>query len=669
MARTKRNKGILGCGLTLATVVAACGGQTPQAKSPSLPATALAKAGAQCHVASTFIRISNGSGDDGMASAPIVLGTIEGKRVALVADEDEKAILTIDLDKKVEIARTPVGGTPSQLLATSDGRIYVTVRDQGRVLGFETTKADAALSARCVNETMVEPIAMTLDGGRLLTTDGWGQALAVLDSATLASKRTISVEKEPRAVLVPSGSRTAYVSHAAGGYLTVIDLDKEFDAVERVAAFPLGDRGVGPRAGSMKVARINVNNTGALNDQRPKASQGFALVAAKSLPGRLLVPQVSVDPGPIGERTSGYGSSQASAAEMASVGVFDQSKHRFLDASIRHQSDASIQFQPDVRFVGPCLLPRSAVVDEKTGSLLVSCLGLDAVIAYDASASNPVFAERNRWNVGAGPTGIALDDKSHVAVVWSQFDRTLSVFSLDAASGAVDTKEPEVARVAMKPLSKPLPAEFALGRILFHAAGDTRLASDGRACASCHPDGRDDAITWSTPDGPRRTILLAGRVGATAPYSWRGDEPTLEEHLGHTFKRLKGKGLRNLELAALSGYISGLPAPRRPKLDPSLVERGQRIFASEETGCASCHSGAQYTDGKVHDVHSKHAIDKTTGMHTPALTLVAGSGPYFHDGRYNSLKDLLRASDGTMGKTKHLSDNDLTALETYLKSL
>jgi hypothetical protein len=49
-------------------------------------------------------------------------------------------------------------------------------------------------------------------------------------------------------------------------------------------------------------------------------------------------------------------------------------------------------------------------------------------------------------------------------------------------------------------------------RALFHETDDFRLSADGRACASCHPDGREDGLTWATPDGPRQTIMLAGRI-------------------------------------------------------------------------------------------------------------------------------------------------------------
>jgi cytochrome c peroxidase len=222
----------------------------------------------------------------------------------------------------------------------------------------------------------------------------------------------------------------------------------------------------------------------------------------------------------------------------------------------------------------------------------------------------------------------------------------------------------------MEPLENKLPAEYALGRILFHAAGDARVSNDGRACASCHPDGRDDAITWATPEGPRRSIMLAGRVMRTAPYSWNGNETTLHAHLGNTFDRLSGRGLRSIELDALVAYLSTMPAPSSAApSDPAKAARGKQIFTSSEAGCATCHSGAAFSDGQNHDVGSKHTADRDAKFNTPSLHLVGGTGPYFHDGRYSTLGELLKKSDGKMGKTGHLSAADLDALETYLRTL
>ena len=54
---------------------------------------------------------------------------------------------------------------------------------------------------------------------------------------------------------------------------------------------------------------------------------------------------------------------------------------------------------------------------------------------------------------------------------------------------------------------------------------------------------------------------------------------------------------------------------------------------------------------------------------TPSLALVAGTAPYFHDGRYRSLRALLLDCDGKMGSTSGLSPADLDALEVYLGTL
>src|SRR6185295_4434308 len=96
-------------------------------------------------------------------------------------------------------------------------------------------------------------------------------------------------------------------------------------------------------------------------------------------------------------------------------------------------------------------------------------------------------------------------------------------------------------RVALKTMANPMPLSYVLGRQIFHTTGDARISRDGRACASCHPDGRDDAITWATPEGPRRSIMLAGRLEGTEPFSWNGVTKDVREHLTHTFDRLSGQ--------------------------------------------------------------------------------------------------------------------------------
>jgi cytochrome c peroxidase len=48
---------------------------------------------------------------------------------------------------------------------------------------------------------------------------------------------------------------------------------------------------------------------------------------------------------------------------------------------------------------------------------------------------------------------------------------------------------------------------------------------------------------------------------------------------------------------------------------------------------------------------------------------VAGSAPYFHDGRFATLEELLDKTEGSMGSTKNLSVEDRRALLAYLRTL
>jgi cytochrome c553 len=184
--------------------------------------------------------------------------------------------------------------------------------------------------------------------------------------------------------------------------------------------------------------------------------------------------------------------------------------------------------------------------------------------------------------------------------------------------------------------------------------------------------GRDDGLTWSTPNGPRRTKSLAAALGDSAPYSWDGARRSLRDQVTNTFERLAGQGgLRSGDLDALVAYVSSLPAPPRtePERDPGQIERGRQLFASREAACATCHRGPGSTDNARHDVTSSVDADVTARFDTPSLRFLEGRAPYFHDGRYPTLSALLHGSDGTMGHTGHLSDQDIEALEAFLETL
>jgi mono/diheme cytochrome c family protein len=389
--------------------------------------------------------------------------------------------------------------------------------------------------------------------------------------------------------------------------------------------------------------------------------------APESLHGRIFAPMVTVDPGEPTQLSSGYGAPMAALPpESGDVAVVDAEAERRLSRSVLALSGARDAGARD------CLLPRAAAYSR--GSLYVACAGTNTLVELDARSVDPSRTETRRWAVSAGPTGVAIDAAHDRAIVWSQFDREVAIVPIARSEGESSTVTAPV-RVAVSRREGGMTSEVALGRKLFHTSGDKQISGDGRACASCHPDGREDALTWSTPDGPRQTPMLAGRIEETAPYGWLGGRDTLEEHVAQTFQRLEGTGLPDPQRDALLAFVRSLSPPKLRPAQASrakLAERGHEIFLSAETGCATCHiPDRDFTDAHAHDIEraKDNSVAQRTKFDTPSLLFIGGTAPYFHDGRFATLDDLLASSDHAMGETLHLSRADRDALVAYLEQL
>jgi mono/diheme cytochrome c family protein len=674
------------------SIAAGCNKSSPRAATPVAAKPAAAPDGvASC------ARTHEGAGPERIASAgigaPIALARWNDRTVAFVVDSDDRTLLAVDVDAKRRLSTTKLEGKPSQLVVLKDGRIAVALRDRSKLAVFEAEAVDQPLAPRCTVPTPAEPVALAIAPNEdLLVASGWGHSLAAYRGIELSAAYSIELEREPRAVAVSGDGKTAFVAHAVGGRASVIDLDTK--SARRVTLEGLHESQLSELRTQFddkrKIARVLANPPDAakmyelasarLDELKKNAGNGFAmrtscqsfaLARSEAPSGRIFAPQVLVDPGNVDQRTPGYGNGMM-RTEVPSVAVLDEKSGLPLISSLAIGNDVSIfpRFGAD-HDKEHCVLPRAAAVDDASQSLLVACLGIDSVVAYDAMSADPVHAEKRRWRVPAGPSGIAVDGKGRRAVVWSQFDHAVAVIPLDGALEQEEGKDDAaVARVDLEP-EHELSVAVALGRSLFHSSGDQRIARDGRACASCHPDGRDDGLTWATPNGPRRTKMLAGMLSGTAPFSWDGKSPDVRDHLQDTFKRLSGEGgLRSLELRALTAYVESLDAPPRTGAgDQAKVARGAALFKSEAAKCSTCHNGDALTDHERHDVQSQHAADRTPEFDTPSLRFISGRAPYYHDGRYKTLHELLTASDGKMGHTAQLSEDDLAALETYLRTL
>ncbi|MCB9785833.1 MAG: c-type cytochrome [Deltaproteobacteria bacterium] len=236
----------------------------------------------------------------------------------------------------------------------------------------------------------------------------------------------------------------------------------------------------------------------------------------------------------------------------------------------------------------------------------------------------------------------------------------------------------------------PSPAAVRRGRRIFTYARNPGLSEAGQfACATCHPDGTEDGKVWFIKDGPRQTIALAGRLQDTAPFNWLGTKGELKHNMEQTIARMGGHGLDEAELADLEQFLlQGLRPPRNPNLvgdglDP-VQALGKQIFEDPEVGCMSCHIGEASTDGELHDVGSTTEVERLLRQqaneqgadlpppgyfNTPSLRGLWYTAPYLHNGKADTLYDVLEQTAGTMGATSQLEDDEIDALVAYLLTL
>lgn len=272
-----------------------------------------------------------------------------------------------------------------------------------------------------------------------------------------------------------------------------------------------------------------------------------------------------------------------------------------------------------------------------------------------------------RWTIPSPASELAVSpDGARLAVAHSREDK---VSILETMTGRV-ARVLDLAGDEVRNEDEPQRL-VRMGEALFHSG---RLSFGGQfSCASCHPRGHTDGLSWDLPaDGFnnfQNTKSLLDAAG-TSPYGWHGGSGTLRERFTGTLRGLFQYAPTDEESLALEAYLESLRAPaREPHAPTHGWTRGRELFGT--AGCANCHAGPRFTDGKRHSLKLSPEEPDSTPMDTPSLTGVARSGPWLHDGRARSLASIFgeHDPDGTHGGGKDLDPEDLRALLEYLSSL
>ncbi len=578
--------------------------------------------------------------DDPAAAGPPALagGTLLLSRdgnTAFASDPDRDLVWMVDLARGAILATTALepGDEPGRIAEDATGHIHVVLRRAGEIASIDPAFAQDVRRRRVCSE----PRGIAHDDARgVLHVACTGGELVTLPAGAGPEIRRLQLDRDLRDVVV-DGDRLL-VTRLRSAEMLVVSVGG--DVVDRkvppnitTSEDPEGYDyyyGAGIPSSESSVAWRAV----------PLPSGGIAMAHQ-----RAQTDPVSVEPGGYGEGEGREGQCSpgivsTSVSVLTADGELAQSPILTgvvlpVDVAVSHDGE------------------RYAVLSAAKHQVVIGRVG---DLSRGVPCMGPGEGEVQAWNIDGQPVAVVFDRTGRV-VVQTRDRAGLSI--LDENRGSF------VEVASFEYLSRgntgfdtfhhtPLPPEM----------GGTALA-----CASCHPEGRDDGRVWTFDGlGPRRTQSLPGGVLATTPFHWDGALPTLHALMTEVFVgRMAAPPPTPDAVDSLGRWLDGLPAPVPPdSADPAAAERGRGIFESAGTACAACHSGERFT--------SNVSVDVGTGgiLQVPSLVGVWDRAPFLHDGCAETLRDRFEwpCGDGDHhGVTSHLDVYEVGDLVAYLDTL
>jgi len=288
-----------------------------------------------------------------------------------------------------------------------------------------------------------------------------------------------------------------------------------------------------------------------------------------------------------------------------------------------------------------------------------------AQLVDDLAALAVADAIRKFPAAGKGPRAIAFRDGTLYAAHY--FSGTAS--AIDPAKGR--------AKWTASVGDAPAPDAVRRGEIAFH---DANLCfQKWQSCATCHPDARSEGLRWDLlNDGmgnPKRTRSMVFSH-ETHPVMALGVRDSTEVAIRAGFRHILFAVVPDQTIDDIYAYFRALAPVPSPHLAPDggLTEearKGKEIFDGKAE-CAKCHTGRIFTDMKPYDVGTRGEFDKEGDrFNTPKLVEVWRGSPYLHDGRAETIEEVLTKfnANDQHGKTSSLSEEEIRALATYLRSI
>lgn len=645
-----------------------------------------------------------------------------------IIDADNGALVVMDAAKLTIEATLPVGKRPESLLVGPDGAVYVSVRDEAKVVRFAYGAWQGGQGLPLIVGFEPTGIAMSVDGKVLYVALGGEDAIvAVTPDKGQTLGRWTGVSRPQSLLVRADGTIIALAGRGEAHIAPALDFTVKLEEVKKGTVTP-------PLMGSCtSIGLRTFNPVPVCRDKLTIEARGANRAIAATIDpekGTVLISHVLVANGSAEDVLDAAGLKPVDIPQPPKVicsGGYGSTCHVVppppgkppcVGAPVRPYEVTISSLPASASALAPMVKNDKAIVDPETGRsiltrfdqpadivhhpthtlALIAGRGSNNVLVVNTAASDPMRWPLADFAVGAGPRSIVIAPKGDVAYVLCGHEFKVHRIALGpllalAPTGTIPTNPealPEVAPLLLGSETSaaygvdPLPADAALGRKIFHFARNPRLSGAGRfACGTCHREGEEDHTVWFIAEGPRQTPALAGRLHDTAPFNWLGTKFKLVDNVINTTARMGGTGLLPQELTALSAFLlKGLQPPPNPNLGPGGLTaqqiQGKAIFDDPKVECSKCHVPGSGTDGAMHDVGTatdveikvaaKEGLPKPT-YNTPSLRGIWYTSPYLHDGSAKTLHDALKKTATTMGKTSHLSPAQLDALVAYLKTL
>ncbi len=596
--------------------------------------------------------------------SPIAVAVSPDGKTLFVSDRTAECVAFVDVQAGKPLCEIPLPGEPTGLALSPNGKtLYVAVRKAHAVVVIDVAKAEV-IGRIAVGAW---PVAVTIapNGQRLYSCNRGDHSLSAVDLVAVKEIKRIPLVREPDAAAVtPDGSRVVVANMLPAGAGTDPTLAAEVSIVDATA---LSERArIKLPAGATVVTGVTtspdgrwayvVYTLGRFNLPITQLERGwvhtYALsildLKANAIEATVLLDDLtggSADPWAVvrsGDGTrlwiSHAGTHEVTFIDIAKV-------HALLEGKVPEELAKLKDGMRDNIWV--------QIRDDRTK---IARLTNDLTALYLAGAI------RRSPSGGIGPRGVALSPDGRRLFVTNYFSGNVGI--LDANEGKL------LGTIALGP--QPEPDAVRRGEIYFHDA--MKCFQHWHSCATCHPDGRVDALPWDflrDGIGNGKDVISLVNIHETSPHNRRATRPDPHDCMrtGVTGSHLIVPDPKDVDdLVAYASSLKAEPNPVPPPAD--AVARGKALFEGKAQ-CASCHPAPFYTDQKMHNVGILTPLEADGMYDTPSLIEVYRTAPYYHDGRSATLKDALTKDDpqGKHGHAKDLTAQELEDLIAFLNSL